>query len=54
MAAAPAGPAGPGPRARPPDRAVGRRSWEKFLAGRVSAPSHGSAGPAEGTGDPAS
>jgi uncharacterized protein YbjT (DUF2867 family) len=28
-----------------PDRAVGRRSWEEFLAARVSAPSHSSSGP---------
>jgi uncharacterized protein YbjT (DUF2867 family) len=29
-----------------PDRAVGRRTWEDFLAGRVSSPSDSSSGPA--------
>ena len=28
-----------------PDRAVGRRTWEDFLAGRATAPSHSGSGP---------
>jgi uncharacterized protein YbjT (DUF2867 family) len=35
-----------------PDRAVGRRTWEDFLADRVSSPSHGESSLPRGAGSP--